>query len=225
VTLTIPLEKPRGKKFEMGHLPPLFVDFEAKKLDPNVTYFRLNTFADPVSVMPAFEKAVRDNLKADGFIFDIRGNPGGLAIMATGLGGWFISKENQKLGTMFLREGSLNFVLNPRVPTFEGPLAILVDGLSASTSEILAGGFKDLKRAKIFGTPTMGAALPSMFVRLPNKDGFQYAIANYISVGGKPLEGNGVEPDTVVPLTRKALLAGHDPVIDAALAWIQLAKK
>jgi carboxyl-terminal processing protease len=63
-----------------------------------------------------------------------------------------------------------------------------------------------------------------MFERLPNGDGFQYAIANYISEGGKPLEGIGVLPDEEVRLTRKALLSGHDPVLDAALAWIQKQK-
>ena len=46
-------------------------------------------------------------------------------------------------------------------------------------------------------------------------------MANYISDGGKPLEGNGVIPDQEVKLTRKALLAGHDPVVDAAIEWIQ----
>ena len=53
---------------------------------------------------------------------------------------------------------------------------------------------KDVKRARIFGTRTAGAALPSVISKLPNGDGFQYAIANYISEGGKPLEGNRRDP-------------------------------
>jgi carboxyl-terminal processing protease len=73
----------------------------------------------------------------------------------------------------------------------------------------------------VFGTPTAAAALPSVIERLPNGDGFQYALANYISEGGKPLEGLGVKPDVEVRLTRDALLQGHDPVVDAALNWIQ----
>jgi carboxyl-terminal processing protease len=94
-----------------------------------------------------------------------------------------------------------------------------VDGLSASTSEIFAGGLQDLGRARVFGTPTAGAALPSVIEKLPNGDGFQYAIANYTSEGGKVLEGRGVIPDVVVAPTREALLAGHDPVLEAALSW------
>ena len=86
-----------------------------------------------------------------------------------------------------MRDSTIKFVVNPRLNTFSGPVAILVDGASASTSEILAGGMKDLGRARIFGTHTAAAALPSFFEKLPNGDGFQYAIANYVSEGGKPL--------------------------------------
>jgi carboxyl-terminal processing protease len=99
-----------------------------------------------------------------------------------------------------------------------------VDGTSASTSEIMAEGLKDLGRARIFGTHTAAAALPSVFEKLPDGDGFQYAIANYISEGGRPLEGLGVTPDVETPITREALLAGKDPALDAAVNWIKQPK-
>ena len=107
---------------------------------------------------------------------------------------------------------------------FDGPLAVLVDGMSGSTSEILAGGLHDLHRARIFGTRTMGACLPSVFERLANGDGFQYAFANYVSAGGEPLEGRGVTPDEVVTPDRAALLAGRDPILEAAVRWIRSTK-
>ena len=162
---------------------------------------------------------------ATGLIIDLRGNPGGIGGMAMGMAGFLVDKPDQKLGTMYLRDTSINFVINPRAEVFTGPVAILVDGCSASTSEIFAGGLKDLGRARIFGTRTAAAALPSMIEKLPNGDGFQYAMANYISEGGKALEGNGVVPDVEVKLTREALLAGHDPVVDAALEWIKKQRK
>ena len=93
------------------------------------------------------------------------------------------------------------------------------------TSEIFAGGLKDLKRARIFGTRTAAAALPSIIERLPNGDGFQFAIANYLSEGGKPLEGLGVIPDVEAPPTREALLQGKDPAQDAAVHWIESQRK
>jgi carboxyl-terminal processing protease len=116
-------------------------------------------------------------------------------------------------------------VVFPRPAPFRGPLAILVDGCSASTAEILAAGMQDLKRARVFGMRSAGAALPSVFERLPNGDGFQYAIANYISEGGKQLEGAGVIPDEIAGPSRRELLEGRDPALDRALAWIEGSKK
>jgi len=161
--------------------------------DPNPQaqhrYVHFNLFFEPDSLNTAFQQAIRTCGNCDGFIIDLRGNPGGIGGLATGVAGWFTDKKDQRLGTMFLRGASMKFVVFPRPETFSGPLAILTDGCSASTSEILAGGMKDLGRARVFGTHTAGAALPSLFTRLPNGDGFQYAIANYISEGGQPLEG------------------------------------
>jgi carboxyl-terminal processing protease len=92
--------------------------------------------------------------------------------------------------------------------------------LSASTSEFLAGGLKDLGRARIFGSRTAGAALIANVEKLPNGDGLSYAFANYISQGGEELEGVGVIPDVEVIPTREALLRGEDPALSAAIAWI-----
>ncbi len=224
-TLEIPLVKPRGVAAQFGNLPAMYVHHESRKIDPNIAYFRLTAFFDPENVMKAFEKAVKQNLQADGFILDLRGNPGGIGFLGVGMGGWFVDRSDCALGTMKTRTGPLHFVLNPRLETFTGPLAILVDGLSVSTSEILAGGLQDLKRARVFGTNTAGAALPSQVEKLPSGDGFQYAIADYVSSSGKRLEGEGVRPDVEVRPDRQSLLAGKDPVLDAAVAWIEQQKK
>ena len=181
-------------------------------------------FLDLVRVMGNFADAVQGCMQCDGLIVDLRGNPGGIGGMAMGMAGWLVDKPDQRLGTMYMRDATLNFVINPRVDVFAGPVAVLVDGSSASTSEIFAEGLKDLGRARVFGTKTAAAALPSIFEKLPNGDGFQYATANYISAGGKPLEGLGVTPDVEVKLTREGLLAGHDAVLDAALEWIRKKK-
>jgi len=161
-------------------------------------------------------------------VIDLRGNPGGIGAMAMGMAGWLVDSKDgiadQRLGTMQMRDASLKFFINPRTPLFSGPVAVLIDGSSASTSEILAGGLQDLHRARVFGTKSAAAALPSVITRLPNGDGFQYAVANYISEGGRALEGNGVTPDQEVKLTRAALLEGRDPVIEAALNWIRTQK-
>ena len=224
VTIDLPLEAERGVKSTFGNLPPYRVWFESKRLN-TVTYVRFNIFLDLPRTMANFEQAIKSCQPCGGVIIDLRGNPGGIGGMALGMAGFLTEKPNLKLGTMLMRDVSLNFIVNPRLEAFTGRLAMLVDGLSASTSEIFAEGLKDLGRARIFGTKTAAAALPSQFERLPNGDGFQYAVANYVSEGGQPLEGLGVTPDVEVKLTRQALLAGRDPVVEAALEWIQQKSK
>lgn len=220
VVREITLLKPRGNPTTFGNLPTQYVWFEFQKIG-NAGYIRFNTFLDLVRIMSQFGSAIQSCAKCDGLIIDLRGNPGGIGGMAMGMAGWLVDKQDQRLGTMYMRGATLNFVINPRAEAYLGPLAILVDGTSASTSEIFAGGLKDIGRARILGTRTAAAALPSVYTRLPNGDGFQYAIANYISQGGKPLEGNGLSPDQEVRLTRESLLSGRDAVLDAALEWIR----
>jgi carboxyl-terminal processing protease len=207
-----------------GNLPETRLYFESRALPDGAGYIRFNEFLDPASIMPQFEAALKSFRKAPGVMIDLRGNPGGIGIMAMGIAGFFIDKDGQRLGEMKTRDTTLKFVIFPRPETYAGPLAILVDEGSASTSEILAGGLQDLKRARIFGVRTAGAALPSDIVRLPNGDGFQYAQASYTSESGTVLEGAGVKPDVVVEQTREALLAGRDLVVEAADEWIRSAK-
>ncbi len=219
---TLTLVPETGLRAKLGNLPEMMVRFESWRVSAGtVGYIHLSTFLEPGAIMPRFTEAVGAMRDCRGMVLDLRGNVGGIAAMGMGVGGLFVDKPNQKLGTMTMRTLSLNFVLNPRLEPYTGPLAILVDEVSLSTSEILAGGLQDLKRARVFGTRTGGAALPSVIERLPNGDGFQYAFANYTSVGGAVLEGRGVMPDEVVPLIRAALLAGRDPALDAAVRWIQ----
>jgi carboxyl-terminal processing protease len=217
--------EPAGVPATFGNLPTFHVQFAAKRVDRTIAYVSLNIFFDLVNVLKKFGEAIEASGDADGLIIDLRGNPGGIGAMAFAMSGFLVSEPGQKLGTMITRVGSLNFTIQPRRRPFKGPVAVLVDELSMSTSEILAGGLKDLKRARVFGTKTPGAALPSTVERLPNGDRFQYAFANYVSVGGKPLEGAGVVPDVETPLTRDLLLEGRDPALEAAIGWVRSSKK
>ncbi len=221
VLLTLNRREFRGISSKFGFLPEEHFWIETRRVARDVDYIAFNLFLDPTELVAKFQESVRNCAGCAGIVIDLRGNPGGIGILAMGLAGYFIDKPDQKLGTMYMRDLPLKFVVNPRPPVFEGKLAVLIDGLSASTSEIFAGGMQDLNRARIFGSRSAGAALPSMIERLPDGDGFQYAAASYKSESGKVLEGVGVTPDEPVALTRAALLAGHDPVLDAAVHWIE----
>jgi len=216
----IVLGNPLGKEVVFGNMPALYLQYESRKIGEHVGYITFSAFLDPATTMQTFGRDIESFRGTKGLIIDLRGNPGGLGGMAMGMGGWLVTEADLSLGTMITRDTELKFVLNPRPEPYSGKVAVLIDGASLSTSEILAAGLRDVGRARLFGTQSGGAALPSMFERLPNGDGFQYAFGNYVSASGAVLEGNGVEPDVEVRPTRADLLAGKDALIDAAVAWI-----
>lgn len=220
--------EPVGTVFGFGNFPETLVTFHEETLPGTKTgYIRFNIFMMPVAV--PFTQAMTRFVEqeADGVIIDLRGNPGGIGGMVMGMAGHFVSEPGRSLGEMKLRGAEMRFVANPRADfqRHDGPVAVLVDALSASTSEVLASGMKHAASARVFGTTSAGMALPSIIESLPNGDRIQFATADLTAPDGQRLEGLGVTPDEVVPLTREALLEGRDPVIDAAVAWIQGQRK
>lgn len=228
--LSVRLAAPEGHFSQFGNMPPMFARLDSRVLHPDVDVavgvIGFNVWL-PQLARP-FDRGIDAMRDADGIILDLRGNPGGLGGMVMGIGGHFVA-EQVTLGTMRTRTDELSFVANPRrinssgerVDPFDGPLAILVDNTSASTSEVFAGGLQAIGRARIFGQRTMGAVLPSLVEELPNGDMLQHAFADFVvAETGDRLEGRGVIPDEEVAITRAALLAGRDPVLDAAIEWI-----
>ena len=148
--------EPLGVPATFGNLPTFHVQFHSKRVDGTVGYVSLNIFFDLVNVLQQFGEAIEASRDTEGLIIDLRGNPGGIGAMAIAIGGWLVSQPGLKLGTVKTREASLNFALQPRRRSYKAPVAVLVDELSMSTSEILAGGLRDLKRVRIFGTKSPG---------------------------------------------------------------------
>jgi len=103
VDLEIAEGAPRGARSKFGLLPPQYVWVESRKLDGDVGYIAFNMFLDPARLMPAFEEAIKGFRECAGIVVDIRGNPGGIGIMAMGLAGWFIDQQGRQLGTMLTR--------------------------------------------------------------------------------------------------------------------------
>ena len=218
--LKIGCATPPGKMARLGNLPPMLVSDETRTLEDNIGYYQFSAFLDPIRIMPNYRKAVRNAEHTGGLVIDLRGNVGGLAAMTMGMAGEFVT-ERKSLGTMDMKGNSLKFVANPRANPIKVPVAVLVDECSISSAEIFAGGLQDLGLAKVFGKRTAGLALPSMVVKLPNGDGFQYAMADYHSANGESLEVNGVTPDENVKLTKENLSQENDPVLNAAIEWIK----
>ncbi len=218
-----------GTVVKFGNLPPLAVHLEHERRTtpngPDVGIIRFNIWM-PV-ILPQFDSAMDAMRDANGIVIDLRGNLGGLGALVMGTSGHFLA-QRVSLGSMKMRTGELRFFANPRlvsttgarVAPYGGPVAILVDGLTASTSEIFAGGMQSIGRAHIIGDTTAGAVLPALNQRLPNGDVLYHAIAEFITPNGIRLEGRGVIPDDVTPLTLRDLRAGRDAALEAALRWI-----
>ncbi len=205
-----------------GNFPSEPILMETKRDRDGIAYARFNIFALPVvKPLKTFFKSLKAN---DGLIIDLRGNPGGSIIIAPGLCGWLCTQKTT-IGLVQLRDEQVPLNVYPQNGAFTGPIAVLIDGCSASTSEIFSSGLRDLGRAKIFGTQSAGAALPSLYRRLPNGDLFQYAIGDIHTQRGTTLEGSGVKPDTESDYVREDLVKGHDPVLDQAKAWLKQARK
>ena len=201
----------------MGDFPSTPVSVEAARSAEGIGYLHFNVFARKAM------KEIRALLHAvpadGGLVIDLRGNGGGLTVMAPGITGWLSDREFS-LGTMHLRQGHLDFTVTPQRNAFLGPVAVLIDSGSASTSEIMAAGLQEAGRARIFGETSAGAALPSLFKALPTADLLQYAIADVQTPRGVLIEGRGVIPDEVVATSLADLAAGKDPVRAAAEQWV-----
>jgi carboxyl-terminal processing protease len=184
------------------------------------------------SLSEPFEKAIDTFRGADGLILDLRGNPGGVMGMIVGFSGHLLNEETV-LGTMRTRSTPpLTFKANPRratsdgrrVTPFAGPVAILVDEQTGSTSEIFAGALQSIGRARVFGRQTMGQALPASTRTLPNGDVLLHVVGDFVTPDGRSLEGRGVVPDQTVPVSVASLASGRDADMDAALAWFDRAR-
>jgi carboxyl-terminal processing protease len=119
-----------------------------------------------------------------------------------------------------MRNGTVDFIVFPQDSPFLGPVAVLTDYGSASTSEVFAAGMQETGRAKIVGGTTAGAVLPSVFVTLPTGAIFQYVVADYRSPKNVLVEGRGVTPDISVEPDSKSILSGRDIQLEAAIKAI-----
>ncbi|PJK07306.1 hypothetical protein CO612_00305 [Lysobacteraceae bacterium NML71-0210] len=187
---------------------------------------RFNLWAPALN--QAFPKALAEVRDCKAIAIDLRGNPGGVIGTAMGVGGYLVN-EPTPLGYFSAGGASARLPALPRrvsddgkpLTPYSGKLAILLDGRSASTSEVFASGLQQAGRATIIGTPSAGMALPSMMNTLPNGDRLLYAVADLTAPNGQRLEGIGITPDIFAPNTFETLHAGQDATLRALQQWLQ----
>jgi carboxyl-terminal processing protease len=160
-----------------------------------ITNFRNQTTDD---VKAALKKLETDATPLKGLILDLRDNPGGVLNQAISVSDLFIEE-----GTLLTIKGRLDkntktFKAKPNNIKREYPIVVLINGGSASASEIVAGALQDHKRALMLGTPTFGKGSVQTVETLRDGYGLKFTIARYYTPSGKSIQAKGVLPDITV---------------------------
>jgi carboxyl-terminal processing protease len=170
-----------------------------------VGYARLSTFnANAVDKM---RKAIQEEKDkgVDGYIMDLRANPGGLLTAGIDIARLWLDKDQVIIKTVS-RQGTQDVVRSDRSSLTDKPLVVLVDGGTASASEILSGALQDNKRAVLVGAKTFGKGLIQQVYTLNNSDdtgiGIAVSIAKYQTPSGADIHKKGIKPDVAVELSK-----------------------
>ncbi|MGF1541680.1 MAG: carboxyl-terminal processing protease CtpB [Pleurocapsa sp.] len=166
-----------------------------------VGYIKLDEFSSHAAEQ--MQKAIKDlsEQQASGFILDLRGNPGGLLFSSVEIARMWMEK-GAIVSTIDRKGGNQKFSANGQALT-NLPLVVLVDGYSASASEILAGALKENQRATVVGTKTYGKGTVQSVHSLSDGSGLAVTIARYYPPSGLDINHKGIAPDIEVDLSRE----------------------
>lgn len=167
-----------------------------------VGYIRLVQFSQPA--IEEMEEAIRslEQQPIRGYILDLRSNPGGLLNASVDIARMFMDRGT--IVSTVTRRGDQDRQTANRSALTQKPIVVLVDGGSASASEILSGALQDNGRAKVIGTKTFGKGLVQAVLPLRSdneKSAMAVTIAKYLTPSGRDINKHGIEPDVKVELT------------------------
>jgi len=168
-----------------------------KKIDNDILYIRVVSFDK--KVVKDIKKALTDNPSAKGIIIDLRNNPGGLLDQAVGTVDLFV--DNGVIVSQKGRVKNENEVYKAhKKGTYANiPIVVLVNGGSASASEIVSGSLQDHRRAVIVGEKTFGKGSVQIIMPVNETEAMRLTIARYYLPSGRTIQAVGVTPDIVVP--------------------------
>jgi carboxyl-terminal processing protease len=173
----------------------------SKLYQDDIGYIKIRSFSKNTS--SDLDKALEE-LRGKGItklILDVRNNPGGLLNQAVEVTDRFLSKENLIVYTKGRSdEQNMRFTSHDKVAGVSYPLIILVNGGSASASEIVAGALQDLNRAIILGTQTFGKGSVQTIIPLSDGSALRLTTARYYTPSGRVIQENGIEPDIIVEM-------------------------
>ncbi|HEY6058050.1 MAG TPA: S41 family peptidase [Candidatus Limnocylindrales bacterium] len=198
-------------------LPPACAEVESRRLSNGIGYVRFSGFL--TAALDKVLGAIDDLRDAPALIIDLRGNPGGQFPVRKAIASQLVGEP--KLFIRYQHRDGMEEAYLDAVPNaYPGLLVILVDELSASSSEEFAGSLQALGRATIIGSQTPGRCLVMNVAPLPNGAILTYPYGQAQTPDGRVLEDNGVVPDIDVDLNRGELLQGVDAQLQAAIDYL-----
>jgi len=203
ITLTV-IRKGKEDPFDIKivrdviRIKPVDARLEA---DGEVGYVKLKTFSEQthatlVKAVEQMKKEAGDKLK--GYIVDLRNNPGGLLDQAVAVSDDFLQKGAIVLTKGRNLEETQRSQARPGDITDGKPIYVLINGGSASASEIVAGALQDLKRATVVGTRSFGKGSVQTIIPLGPNGALRLTTARYYTPSGRSIQARGIDPDLIV---------------------------
>lgn len=180
----------------------------------NIGYIKLSTFLSS-NASQEVQNALKDLGSRSGYILDLRSNPGGLLSNAIRIADFFL--EDGSIVSTVDRDGYKEVRYSNPSMLSNKPLVLLINGGSASASEILSGALKDNKRAVLIGERTFGKGLVQEINQLPGGSGVNITTQRYLTPNDTDINKKGIEPDIPVSLTEEDAKVKKDPQLSRAI--------
>lgn len=180
----------------------------SQMLDGKIGYIQVSTFAEATEKQ--FKKAV-DDLKgkdAKGLIIDLRDNGGGLLTASVDMVNCLI--DDGVIVSTRTKSGEESVYEADEEESCDLPIVILINGNSASASEVFSGALKDHKKATLVGTKSFGKGIVQTVLELNDHSAIKLTTAEYFTPSGNNIQGIGIEPDVEVELDTEALKDGYE---------------
>lgn len=188
--------------------------------DGNIGYVRLSQFSDDTVASLTSLLNEYKTKSVSGIILDLRNNPGGYLQGAQGVASMFITSG--VVVSSQQKDGLKQDLYTVGKPIFsDTPLIVLVNGGSASASEIVAGAIQDRTRGKLVGEKTFGKGSVQSVFNLPGGSSLKVTIAHWLTPNGRMIDKQGISPDTEVKMTADDVKSGKDPQLDKAMELLK----
>ena len=186
---------------------------------PTIGYIQHSLFSERSAAEMRLALDELLNAGADRFLLDLRGNPGGLvdtavAVADLWLDGGVVLYELQADGEREIFEASAGTLPDELIGA---PLVVLVDGATASASEIVAGALQDRGRAVVLGEQTFGKGSVQLIYELADGSSLHVTNAQWLTPNEQPIQGQGLTPDEIIQPAEDALLHGVLRLLDGTL--------